>query len=117
MAAPMNRIAYFVPVKNKEGLAVGVLSDEQFEMLLRVAEEAKSQGKRPVFFLWRNEPDPERGRKSIATLTMAVERDRPQFQQNTGRRPIGNTSAPPDPMKTLFGSGSGNAKQTQQKGW
>lgn len=111
----MNRIAYFVPVQKRDGLAVGPVSDEQFAALLGVLAEAKEQGKRPVFFLWRNEPDPEKNRKSIATLTVAVERDRPQGQ-NVGRKPIGNTQSAPksDPLANLFADKkSGNTKQ----GW
>jgi len=115
MAGAMNRISYFTPTKNREGLAVGPVSDEQLNTLLRTIQEARDSGKGIVFFLWKNEPNPELNRKSIATLTVAVAQDRPQYNA-TGRKPIANTAAPAppknDPLKDLLG---GNPKQA--KGW
>lgn len=115
MAAPMNRIAYFVPIKGKEGMAVGPVSPEQLQTLIDTLSAAKEQGKGIVFFLFRNEPDEKR--RSIATLTVAVERDRPQGNYRTERKPIGGTTPTvpkTDPLKNLFG----NQEQTSaKKGW
>lgn len=110
--AGMNRVSYFTPIKGKEGMAVGPVSAEQLDLLLKTISDARDVGKGIVFFLFKNEPDPEKGRKSIATLTVAVERDRPQSSGGYQRRPIANTTPPKtDPMKDFLG---GN---TKQKGW
>ena len=117
MPAAMNRISYFVPTK-RPGLAVGPVNPDQLESLLKVLEDAREQKKPIVFFLWANQPDPEKGKKSIATLTVAVGQDRPEVQ-SVGRRPIANTEPPKRnaAMDNFFGGDSGKPKQAAPRGW
>lgn len=119
MASTMNRVAYFVPIKGKEGMAVGPVSEDQLKTLIGVLEDAHSQKKGIVFFLFRNEPDPEQGRKSIATLTVAVERDRPQgnYRKPIGSVPKSEGPAKPNPLVGLFGNEKQAERQETKKGW
>lgn len=112
MAGNMNRVAYFVPAKKREGMFVGPCNPDQLESLINVIKEAQSQGKGVVFFLWKNEPSETR--KSVATLTVAVAQDR--AEASPSRRPIGNAGNPApstnDPLAGLMGS-----KKPASKGW
>lgn len=108
MAGAMNRIAYFSPSKKRENMFVGPVSAEQLDSLIGVIKQAKANGKGIVFFLWKNEP--REGRKSVATLTVAEQMDRPQGD-SPARRPIGNApqsnkSGGADPLAGLMGGGS-----------
>lgn len=104
MAGNMNRISYFTPTR-RDGMFVGIVNEDNLTSLIDVIKDAKGQGKSIVFFLWRNEP--KEGRKSVATLTVAVQQDRPSGD-GPSRRPIG-TSAPAqapaarDPLAGLMG--------------
>lgn len=98
------RVAYFTPTK-RDGMFVGVCSDKNLDALIEVIRDARTQNKNLVFMLWRNEP--REGRKSVATLTVTVERDRPQ-----ARRPIESTPPPAksDPLAGLLGGGGKTAR-------
>lgn len=115
MAGAMNRIAYFSPSKKRENMFVGPVSVEQLDSLIGVIKEAKAAQKGIVFFLWKNEP--REGRKSVATLTVAVQNDRP-MNDGPGRRPIGsapqsNRSSGSDPLAGLVGGSS----TKESSGW
>lgn len=106
----MNRVSYMVKAKKKDGLFVGPVFEEGYEALMSVLEDCKASGVPPVFFLWVNEPDPEKDRKSQFTLTVA----KSQPRDDTGRKPIGQ--APRRGSAALDGM-FGNSKQTERKGW
>ncbi len=110
----MNRIAYFVEAKKKPGMGVGTVFEEGYATLKAVLEECEATGRPPIFFLFKNEPDPEKNRKSFATLTVAVSQPR-EGGDNVGRKPIGTTSRQSSgKMDGVFG----NSKQTtERKGW
>jgi len=109
MAGNMNRISYFTPTR-RDGMFVGIVNEENLDSLISVIKDAKGQGKSIVFFLWRNEP--KEGRKSVATLTVAVQQDHRPSVDGPSRRPIGTTapSAPAkaDPLAGLMGGGKSN---------
>ena len=116
------RVTSFVPTR-KPGMLIGPCKQDSLEALIAVIKQAQAENKGITFMLFENAPNPDYpDRKSVASLTVAVERDRPAPGGGPGRRPIGNaprSGGRPDPLKGvgLFGGNAKQAEQTEGGSW